>query len=191
MILSMRERGSPFIRLVFLPLSVAGFLIMLHRGCAERKEAELQARGLLLKKVDSLFRIPTDSFLKRDRGSGKPEMTDPVKFASDQSGWPIRASGIDSGWKWGCLQTPDSGIVLFLAFDSGCATRHGEFWTDVVGIRWRSWDLVRKEGGPESHTVSSRTLWSYPGDDRMCLPTRAAHPSDSIQNLCRFPSQGR
>ncbi|MBK9578968.1 MAG: hypothetical protein IPK50_14020 [Fibrobacterota bacterium] len=184
----MPDRRSPFIRLVFLPLSVAGFLILLHRGCAEWREEKLLARGILLDRADSSFRIPTDSFFQRQIPSGKPLARDPVEFASKRSGWPIRARGTDSGWKWACLQTPDSGIVEFFAFDSGCATQHGQFWSDAMAVHWQAWDLVRKEGGPARHTTSTRSIWSYPGDDRMCLPTRADHPPDSVQALCGRPS---
>ena len=180
----MSGANSPLLRMIFLPFGIAGIAIGVHRGCAERRQGKLDARQILVDRADSGFRIPADTFLVRDIRTGKPRRHLAVEYAAKRVGWPIRAQGRDSGWAWGCLQTPDSGIVLFFSFDSGCAKRSGEFWSDRVGVRWTAWDLARNQGGPGRNSQNFSSVWSYPGDDRVCWPGHADHPPDSIQTLC-------
>lgn len=182
----MTQLRSPFLRLVFLPISVAGILVLAHREWKKRGIPQGGERRALLDKADTSFHLFGDSLLHRRIGPDGPQ--DPLALARRHNGWPLRKSGRDSGWTWGCYQTPDSGIVVFFAFDSGCATQQGSFWTDAMSIHWRTWDLLRKDGGPERDVHSSKTYWTYPGDHRMCLPTRANHPPDSIQALCQGPA---
>ena len=144
-------------------------------------EKDGKRRDRLLWRADSLYRSPSDSFCKR-MWSDTLVHRDGLGWFAARSGLPLRKRGLDDGWQGGGFGTPDSGIVIFLALDSGCATGgKGGLWNHACRLYRQSWDIPRKTGGSPQNVSHSRSLWAYPGEAKVCpLPTRPDPPTDSV-----------
>jgi len=165
------------------------FLIAGWRSCVEfresRGDAARKARVGLLEKATNRYRIEVDSFCRRGPEDSL-EHRDGLAWISGRTGLPLRAHGREDVWDWGCLQTPDSGIVVFVAVDTGCANQSGDFWSFSCRLASQTWDLKTSQGVPASFSTSTKSLWKFPGDSKVCpVPRRSAPPQDSaLQELC-------
>jgi hypothetical protein len=149
----------------------------------QEKQAERDGirREKLMWRTDSLYRTEVDSFCKRS----VPDTLihrDGLAWYGARTGLPIRSRGRDDGWDWGCFGTSDSGIVIFLALDSGCATGgQGGLWSHSCRMQRQIWDLKRRVGAGTQSSSHSRSLWTFPGDDKVCPAMRHPDPPpDSI-----------
>jgi len=151
-----------------------------------RREAEGQRRLRIADSAEIRWPVPIDSFCRRGPGDGLVHR-DGIAWIAARTGLPLRGRGRDDGWDWGCLQTPDSGIVLFVALDSGCATYSaGGLWSHSCRLESQAWDLVFRRGSSPRYSYTGRSLWTFPGQSRVCPPTpRPDPPRDSlVQERC-------
>jgi len=155
----------------------------------QEKQAEKDGlrRDAAMWRIDSLHPSSVDSFCKRSFSDSLAHR-DAIAWFSSRTGLPLRTRGRDDGWDWGCYGTPDSGIVVFVAFDSGCATGgQGGLWTHSCRLQRQTWDLDRAKGSGNRSSSHSRSLWTFPGDDKVCPALRRPDPPpDTIaQERCR------
>jgi hypothetical protein len=174
-----------FVRTLFLPLTVAGALFWVWKGWKEKNiGSREEERSALLQREDSLFRPETDSFCARGANDSLL-YRDGLLWAANKYQKTLVKRGSWGQWQWGCLQTESKGVVILLALDSGCARQAGEFWSHSCGVAWQSWDLQSKTGGTPRQESHNRSLWKFPGQDRICFKeSREAPLADSIQKLC-------
>jgi len=181
---SMDREPSP-LRAFSVASAVALILFGAWRSWKAYQETQAERDGVrrdkLMWRIDSLYPAEVDSFCKR----GYPDSLvhrDGLAWYASRTGLPLRVRGREDGWDWGCYGTPDSGLVIFLALDSGCATGgQGGLWNHSCRVQRQTWDLVRKTGSGTHSSSHSRSLWTFPGDDKICPALRRPDPlPDSI-----------
>ncbi len=157
---------------------------------ARRLQAFRDARQTIAAAAMIRYAPPIDSVCHRIGGDSLVPR-DGLRWTANRTGLPLRAQGREDGWDWGCLQTPDSGIVLFVALDSGCATGgSGGLWNHSCRLVTQAWDLEAAQGPSAQFVTSARSLWSDPGTSRICPSSnRPDPPVDSVvQERCGSPS---
>lgn len=153
----------------------------------ERRVASSRQERLLLAQrwADSLD-FSSDSLCDRDVSDALVH-ADPVGWLPRGVGFPLRARGRHEGWDYGCLQLPDSGMVLFAAIDSGCGRYSGEgLWSHSCGVVHQVWDLSTDQGSSRVSTSHARSRWTHPGTARICPSSGRpeAPPESLVTSLC-------
>lgn len=177
--------------------SAAAGIAMILFGCwyswrefQSRRSATRRADRMLLvgRHADS-FPVPSDSLCQRST-SDTLVRPDPVGWLPGAMGLPLRTRGRDQVWDWACLQTPDSGIVVFVALDTGCGSyRSSGLWSHGCHVRSQVWDLDFDQGSGLRSTSHHRSRWVHPGNSRVCPPGSRpeAPPESTIVALCGGP----
>lgn len=147
----------------------------------DRAAKEGLRRDRLLWVADSLYAPPVDSFCMRLWPLDTLVRRDGLAWFAQRYELVARRRGRDDGWDWGCFNTRDSGIVVFLALDSGCATGGGKgLWSHACRMQRQSLDLRRGTSSGVRGASSHRSSWTFPGDARICpTPRRPDPPTDS------------
>lgn len=190
MIWAAMDRDASFLRSV----SAAGGIAMILFGSwyswkefqSRRFEARRADRMLLVARHADSFPIPTDSLCQR-AATDSLVRRDPLGWLPSATGLPTRARGRIQVWDWTCLQTRDSGIVVFVALDTGCGSyRTDGLWSHSCQILSQVWDLDFSQGSGRRSTSHHRSRWTHPGNSRVCPPgTRPDAPAEStIASLC-------
>ena len=134
-------------------------------------------RDRRLRLADSAYPAPIDSFCRRIPPHDTLLHEDGFSWFARNHGLPLRRRGHDEGWEWACLGTADSGIVVFLALDTGCV-RGGEggLWNHSCRVQRQTLDLVHGKFSPSQGGSHQRSLWTFPGESRLCVPGPPSEP---------------
>lgn len=187
------DRDTSFLRSV----SAAGGIAMILFGCwyswrefrSRRVFAKRAERMLLVGRLADSLVVPTDSLCQRT-ASDTLLRPDPLGWLPGAMGLPMRARGRDQTWDWACLQSPDSGIVVFVALDTGCGSyRENGLWSHGCHVMSQVWDLPFDQGSGRRSTSHNRSRWVHPGNSRVCPPGSRpdAPPESTIASLCVRP----
>jgi hypothetical protein len=176
------------------PVAVGVALILLGgwrswKEFGSRRDAETaRARLAHAESLAVRYSDIADSICQR-RGRDTLAVRDPVEWTAHRHGLAILNRGREGHWDWGCLRTPDSGFVLLVARDSGCVRfSGGSLWTDACHVATLIHDRKTWASTFPRNTTFSRSLWSYPGADRVCRTNSRPEPPpwDSLaERLCR------
>lgn len=152
----------------------------------QRLAGSRSERLLLAQRWADSLDFSSDSLCARD-GSDTLVHPDPIGWLPRGVGFPLRARGLHESWAFGCLQLPDSGMVLFAAIDSGCGRYSGDgLWSHSCGVVHQVWDLRTDQGSSRVTTSHSRSRWVHPGPARICpgSPRPEAPPESLVTSLC-------
>lgn len=183
--------GNPSMRILPAAAGIALLGFGIWHSWAEfrsrRRQATIDARQVVAETASARYAPSIDSLCHRGAGDSLVHR-DGLAWAAARAGLPLRTRGRDDGWDWACLQTPDSGIVVFVALDSGCATGGGSggLWSHSCRLVTQAWDLEAAQGPSAQFATSARSLWTDPGSSRLCPSrNRPDPPRDSIvQQRC-------